>query len=543
MENLNKILLGDVAHREGVGIQIDSSLREAIRLMNENGIGAVVVLDGSLPMGILTERDAVRILCDESDLDGRAGPYACKTLITASRLRTIGHALIIMVENNIRRLVVTGAAGSFLGVVTQQDLLRNMEEGYFRASLEVRHILEQGRELISAVAGERTAVVLRRMVDRAVSAVPVLDEGRATGIITEKDILRLSHGAGSLDGPIESHMSRPVLTVRLDTRLADVVRLMNEKFVRRVVVVGEDGSRAVGILTNRDLARYIKGNYNDYLERKFRHTKEVLNLLPEMLFEIMDTGEEQVVVWGNEKAMNSFGREIVDRPVTDFIPPDCWREIHPGLVEHGRVVNARFTYHTSTFEFSGFYLPLERGSEKGRIELIMRDVTKEVAPAVADPLTSVSTRRSVHEFLVREIARSRHTGHLFSVIISAVDDFKSIKDTYGAGFGDKVLRGVADLMRQETREFDLAERYGDEEFIIVMPETGKDIAVGLVDRLRHAMENQSFETTKGEIVPVTVSFGVSSFAEDGETVENLLLKAGERLSRARRLGRNSVVAS
>ncbi len=543
MENLLGISLGDIALRTGVAIQAESSLEQAFGLMNENGIGAIVVLDGSRPVGILTERDAIRILCQEVDLSEVAGPYARKTLITASGARTFGYALTIMVENNIRRLVVVGAADTFLGVVTQQDLLRNMEDDFFRASLEVRHIMDPGRELISALPGERIATVLRRIVDRGVSAVPILQDGRAVGIITEKDSLRLIQSKGSLDGPVESCMSNPVVTVRLDTRLADVVRLMNERSIRRVVVVGDDGSRAVGILTNRDLVKNLEGSYNDYLERKLRHTKEVLNLLPEVLFEIIDTGQEQLVVWGNEKAVDGFGREMVDRPVTDFIPPDRWAEIYPSLIEHGRVSNARFRYAKSIFEFSGFYLPLERGLEKGRIQLIMRDITMEVTQAIMDPLTNIYNRRYVNDFLVREIERSRRVGHRFAVIMADVDDFKRINDAYGHSFGDLVLQGIAEVMRRETREYDMVGRYGGEEFVIVMPETAKESAVNLVDRLRRVIEGYVFVPTRGERVSVTVSFGVAAYTQDGETVEDLLVKADERLYRAKRLGKNIVVAS
>ena len=542
MENLLKILLGDITHSEGVGVQIDATLRDAFDLMNENGRGAVVVLEGSCPMGILTERDAIRILCQDFNLSDRAGPYARKTLITARATRTIGHALIIMVENNIRRLVVTGPEDSFLGLVTQQDLLRNIEDDFFRASLEVRHIMDQGRELIYAVPGEPIAVVLRRMVDRGVSAVPVLQEGRAVGIITEKDSLRLIKEKGSLDGPVGSCMSSPVHTVRFDTSLADVVRLMNERSIRRVVVVGEDGNRVAGVLTNRDLARNLKGHYNDYLERKLRHTKEVLNLLPEILFEIIDTGEEQLVVWGNQMAKNGFGREMVDRPVTDFIPPERWKEIYPSLVENGRVGNVRFRYGKSIFEFSGFYLPFERGLEKGRIQLIMRDITEEVSQAVTDPLTNMYNRRYINDFLVREIERSRRAGHRFSVIMADVDDFKRINDAYGHGFGDKVLQEIAGLMGHESREYDVVGRYGGEEFVIVMPETEKNKSVPLVDRLRGVIEKHVFEPAQGNVVSVTVSFGVAAFPEDGETVEDLLVKADERLYRAKRQGKNIVVS-
>ena len=543
MKNILRVCLGDIARRHDVAVPADATLTKAFSLMLENGIGAVVVLDGSHAIGVLTERDATRLICKDVDLNDRAESHVRKVLIVARDTRTFGYALSVMVENNIRRLVVVDAAYSFRGLVTQQELLKNIDDDHFRANLEVRHILDQTRTLIFAHLGESIAVALRRMVHEGVSAVPILEGGAAVGIITEKDSLRLTRGSRSLDDPVESYMSKPVVTVPIDMRLTDVARLMNEKSVRRVVVVGPDGCRAVGLLTNRDLVRSLQGSYKDYLERRLRHTKEVLNLLPDLLLEIIDMGEEQFVVWGNERAVAGFGRDIVDRPVTDFVPPDRWREIYPLLVEQGRVSDVRFRHGTTIFELSGYYLPLERGLEKGRIQVVMRNMTEEVSRAVSDPLTGLYTQRYIDDFLAREIKRSRRDGRAISVIVAAVDDFSGINDASDRSFGDKLLQEVAGIIGGGSREYDVVGRCGEEEFVIVMPETSMRRAVTLVNRVRRGLEKHVFEPAPGKRISVTASFGVSVFEKDGETAEDLLARANARLCRARSLGRNRIVSS
>ncbi len=534
------IFLRDLAEKEDMWVDTYSTLRQLFQLMQKNEKGVVVVLKKEKPVGILTERDVVRLLYTGVDLAEEAERFARKPLVTARGKRTIGYALSLMVENNIRRLLVVDSSDNFLGVVTQQELLNHLEEDFYRSSLTVKHVFDQLKDLVSVARNDSINEVLKKMVEHNISAVPILENDMAVGIITEKDVLKLANDNVSFQEPVSKYMSSPVTFANPETRLIDVVKTMNTEHIRRVVVEDVDGL-AVGMITNRDLVRNFEGDYNEFLERKLRYSKEILNLLPEMLFEVIDTGDDQLVVWANDKVLSRFGREIIDKPVTQLVPSQRWHDIYRTLMEQNKIEDVRFKKDKCIYEFSGFYLPLDRKTEKGRIQLLLRDITEEVTLATTDPLTSIYNRRYMNEFLAKEAERSRRTDRGFAVSITDVDDFKKINDTYGHLSGDIVLKKIVRAMISCIREYDTVGRYGGEEFLIILPEIDKRTATLVCNRLRRNIEELEIEVMEGEKITVTVSFGIASFQEDGVLPEDLLVKADERLYKAKREGKNLVV--
>jgi diguanylate cyclase (GGDEF)-like protein len=537
MEN---ILLHDIADNEGVCVEAHSTLNQLLQLMHKNKKGVVVVLKDGGPMGIVTERDVVRLLYKGVNLDEKAQRFARKLLVVAKGKRTVGYALSLMVENNIRRLVVVDDSESFLGVVTQEELLNHLEEDFYRSEIRVEHILDQLKDIVGAFRDETIKEVLKKMVEHQISAVPILENGVAIGVITEKDVLRLANDKVSLQQRVGDHMSSPVIFAKLETKLIDVVKTMNNRDIRRLVVEDEDGL-ATGMITNRDLVRNFEGDYNDLLERKLKHSKDVFNLLPEMLFEAIDIGDDQLVVWANEKVLSRFGKQIIDQSMTELVPSEKWRDIYSVLINQKKVEDVRFKKHECTYEFSGFYLPLDKTTEKGRIELILRDITEEVMLATTDPLTKIYNRRYMNEFLAMETQRSRRSQKEFAVVLVDVDDFKKINDAYGHLSGDVILKMIVGGIISGTRQYDIVGRYGGEEFLIIMPEIDKLTAVHVADRMRRNIENHEIEVLDGEKVRVTASFGVSIFSEDGISPDDLLVKADERLYKAKWEGKNRVV--
>jgi diguanylate cyclase (GGDEF)-like protein len=315
---------------------------------------------------------------------------------------------------------------------------------------------------------------------------------------------------------------------------------MNGKNISRVVITGP-GGRAIGIVTNRDLVRNLEGNYNDFLERKFRQTKEFLNMLPEMMLEVMDTGDAQTILWANDAVASRFGREIIDKPVSGLIPQKRWDEIHSALLRQNKVDNVRFKRDKRVYECSGFYMRLDRASEAGRAQLMIRDITEEVMLATTDPLTGAYNRRFVSEFLARETERSLRTDKPFALVLADLDHFKRVNDSHGHPAGDIVLKAVVGLMTGCTRQYDLVGRYGGEEFLIILPEIEKRNAVEAAERIRTRIGSREIEITGGKRLSVTASFGVAIFGDDGRVAEDLLVKVDERLYQAKREGRNRVV--
>lgn len=531
------VSLMDMVKADNLSVQADSPLRVLIRLMRKNGKGVIAILKGTEPVGILTERDVVGILYNQTNLEERAGRWTKKPVIAARGDRTIGHALSLMIENTIRWLVVVDEANRFLGVVTQQDLMNQLEEDFYRYSLRVRHLMDKLQELVTGSRTDTLNTILKKMVLHKISAIPIVENGVAVGIITEKDIVKLADREVSLAGTVALYMSSPVITADLDTPLINIVKEINIRGIQRVVITDLSGC-ATGVITNSDLMRNVELDYNEFLERKFKYTKEVLNLLPEMLIEVIDTGANQLVVWANEKALGRFGNEIIDKEVSEFIPDETWRKMFNALTQDGKIEDVRFKKDNSIFEFSGFYMHLDKTEQKGRMQLILRDITEEVMLATTDTLTSMYNRRYMNEFLSKEVERCKRRKTNFGIALADVDDFKRVNDTYGHAAGDLVLQKIAGYMTENMRQYDIVGRYGGEEFLLIMPEVDKYNSLQVAERVREAVNAQEIELPNGQRLSVTLSLGIAAFEEDGISPDDLLIKADERLYKAKRTGKN-----
>jgi diguanylate cyclase (GGDEF)-like protein len=536
-----KKTIGSYSTREGAWVPEDATCREVIDAMDGNSLGAVVILNGKAPLGIITERDVVRILYEETDLGSPAIDHATRSVISASGSRSISYALDLMTENNFRRLVVLDDSNRFQGIVTQTTLLKNIESDFYKAAMKIEHLKDDLKEMVFAARGDSINQALEKKVRHGISAIPILEEGHPVGIITERDVLKLARDGVSLKEPVEKFMSSPVVSVGHDMTLAEVVEILNEKEIKRVVVT-EPCGRASGVVTNRDLIRYLDEDYNTYLERKLAHSKEIMNLLPEMMLELVDTGKDQLIVWANEKARGRYGSDIIDSRVTSLIPPVKWMDIFTTLKQRGKIEDIRFRTSSYVFEFSGFYIRMDKPEIKGRIQLIIRDVTEEIALATTDSLTSIYNRRYMNEYLAREIQRSARMGKTFALGIADLDDFKRVNDTYGHLVGDTVLKSAAARFIHTLRAYDVVGRYGGEEFMVITPDVNYEIAVEVFERIRADFEKQTINLLEGVEVQVTVSIGVACFDRDGTTPEGLIGYADERMYAAKKAGKNRVVS-
>jgi len=136
--------------------------------------------------------------------------------------------------------------------------------------------------------------------------------------------------------------------------------------------------------------------------------------------------------------------------------------------------------------------------------------------AVTDPLTGLSNYRRLISVLEAELDRSRRTRRSFSVVLLDMDGLKIINDQYGHLIGSRALVRISKILRNHSRAIDTAARYGGDEFALVLPETGKDIASRVVSRIRERL------SAEPEHPSLSVSAGVAAFPEDGDSPEKLL---------------------
>lgn len=163
--------------------------------------------------------------------------------------------------------------------------------------------------------------------------------------------------------------------------------------------------------------------------------------------------------------------------------------------------------------------------------------------SLIDPLTGIANRGAFDAALREAARRSVEAGTELSVLLLDIDHFKSFNDTWGHPLGDQVLRLVARTLKDNVKGQDLTSRYGGEEFAVMLPQTALADAVTLANKIRHAfaMRQLVMKESGDTIGALTVSIGVSRY-EPGEAPGNLLARADQALSAAKRDGRNRVVA-
>lgn len=157
--------------------------------------------------------------------------------------------------------------------------------------------------------------------------------------------------------------------------------------------------------------------------------------------------------------------------------------------------------------------------------------------ALTDPVTGLANRRGGEEALAREVARARRTGSPLSLVLFDIDRFKNINDQAGHAVGDRVLRGISEILSSSQRGSDLAMRWGGEEFLVLLPDVGLTGARIFAERVRENVQNLDIP----DAGRITVSAGVSELSGDEEPAA-ALARADANLYRAKAGGRNRVEA-
>lgn len=162
--------------------------------------------------------------------------------------------------------------------------------------------------------------------------------------------------------------------------------------------------------------------------------------------------------------------------------------------------------------------------------------------ALTDPLTHTLNRRGLMQQLRAELERAARQAHPLTVLMIDLDHFKMVNDTHGHLIGDEVLRTVAAVLQREARAADIVARFGGEEFVILLPETAREGAVAVAERVRvRVAEEPLVPGPAYEWLRITVSIGVATYPSPRVTTpEDVIALADEALYRAKAQGRNRV---
>ncbi len=178
---------------------------------------------------------------------------------------------------------------------------------------------------------------------------------------------------------------------------------------------------------------------------------------------------------------------------------------------------------------------------RSEIEALQASLTEAQEIGLIDPLTKVGNRRHFDLTLEKAVAEAVTTKTPLCLVMSDIDNFKYVNDTFGHTVGDEVLKMFARLLADNVRDGDTVARFGGEEFAVVLPRTAQESATSLAERVRRQCESRQLKvrTTNEPMGKLTASFGVAQLRE-GETPDMLVERADAKLYEAKCTGRNRV---
>jgi two-component system cell cycle response regulator len=176
-------------------------------------------------------------------------------------------------------------------------------------------------------------------------------------------------------------------------------------------------------------------------------------------------------------------------------------------------------------------------------EKLRDNVQLSIEAAITDPLTGLHNRRYMESHLGTLVEQAVARGKPISVLVLDIDFFKAINDAHGHAAGDDVLKEFSQRLRKAVRGIDLACRYGGEEFVVVMPDTEVGVATMVAERLRRRVAAEPFAICQNtRTIQATISIGIAAIQSCEDKPADIVKRADQALYRAKRAGRNRVVA-
>lgn len=339
------MLLSDLVAYKNDQLTIDATLSDAIERMEHEEESHVLLLDGCIAKGVLTLKNIIELYASGIQRERKAIEFATYPIVSIHNNRPIDMAVEMMIDYEIRRIVLIDENEHYMGTLTQGDVLRYYES-YIHTTSEIFQCLHRRNR---AVTVEYTATVeeaIRLMQYEHRDVLMVMRDNKAVGVVTEKDILELVYQKIPSSELISICMHAPIVSIGMDEKIHDTVELMREKNIHHVLVRGEDD---VYLLNEKDFVLSYNTTLEVKLEAKLRDAKATYNLLGLAFCEIVDLGDTQIIKWLNAEAMLTFQVKI-DDCVSQMLGIENWNRLMEVFILHRGVEHKQIEINGRIYE-------------------------------------------------------------------------------------------------------------------------------------------------------------------------------------------------
>ncbi|MDD2951227.1 MAG: CBS domain-containing protein, partial [Sulfuricurvum sp.] len=327
------MLLSDLVTYKNDCISIDATLNEAIDRMGQDGISHVILVEHGAAIGILTLKNIIEFYRNGMDGEIKAIDIASYPVLSIHNDRPVEMAIELMIDYDVRRLVLIDEKGNYISTLLQSDILSYYESKVHTAQ-EVFQCLNRRNRAVSIHNEASVLDAIHLLQSESRDVLIVLDKNTPVGIVTEQDILELAYRGISSGESISGYMHFPIFTVEMNEKVHDAINMMREKGIHHLMVKGRDND--LFLLSEKDLVLNYNTALEVKLESKLRDTKATYNLLGLAFCEIIDLGEQQIIKWLNAEAMMTFLVKI-DDSVSKMFPDEIWQTLLHTLRTQGGV--------------------------------------------------------------------------------------------------------------------------------------------------------------------------------------------------------------
>ncbi len=540
---------------------VDDTLADAVASMHRHHYSCVVITRESSPVGIITERDAVRLAPVIADSASAAlSTLMQATLITAAPDTTLPDAIKLMVAHKIRHLVIA-EQGRLLGIITRHDLVKTLQGSYVNFLHET--IALQRSELFQ-LGQQRTLFKLHAAA---------LDASANAIVITDKDsLIKWANPAYSrltgyaLDEAVGKQPKELVKSGLQDQAFYEVLwqTILSGKVWRgEVVNKRKDGTLYDQEMTitpvrteNADITHFIaiKQDVSDRrkTEERLREAAAVMEnthdgvVITDTTPRILAVNEAYTTITGYSAA-DVIGKNpniISSGRADEAFYEAMWAHVLKDGYWQGEVWNRRKNgeCYPQLLTISTIYddeqKPVRYVGVFADITQLKENQAKLEFMAHHDPLTKLPNRSLAESRLEHEIEQAHRHSHQIAVLFIDLDRFKAVNDSFGHLVGDALLCAVSERLGQRVREGDTLGRLGGDEFILLAtPLTDTQDAAVIARDFIEAL-SEPFTLAENHEIFIGGSIGISLFPQDGETVLELMKNADAAMYLAKKNGRN-----
>jgi signal transduction histidine kinase/predicted transcriptional regulator len=322
-------------------VTTQATLQEVVDKMSNDRLHHIVIIENKKPVGLITERDVVRFFSGNTDFSDLAIEYAITDIVMLHHTRLVEYSLSMMLNNNIRKIIVIDTLDEYVGCIEQEDLIYALEEKIEEKELKLHQLTNTGN--------------------------------KAVGIISESDIIKLAQQNIDQEELVKYFMHSPIVQIDEYKTANDMIHVMQKNKIRRVVVFNTQ-ENAYYTLCSKDIAGIIRGNYTKFLESKFFDTRDTFNALSEYVIELIDIDDEQVIFWTNSITKANFAIKLDDN-ITKLIDKTTWDNLLANLKDD-YLLYETIEIQDRFYQIKGHYGTM---TDDKIIKLFLNDVTDIVS--------------------------------------------------------------------------------------------------------------------------------------------------------------------